>query len=220
MKTIILALIVAFIIPSANAQYKSLELTDTTKTVTTKLTLKLNEKPSAGDELIGQFFGGNLGGIALGFGAGYAGYLLTKQGHGEWDGAGGAILGFVAGHCAGSIIGVYGIGSSKNFTGDVGTTILGGVLGTGAGIGTLFIVQSPVVAWSTLAFPTAGAMIGFNSTLRYKTLENNNKSEFKDLGTHLKIKNDFEVPVLKVNFQLPKESEITKIPERFLLSLR
>lgn len=218
MKILLVILLVVVLIPSANAQYKSLELTDTT--VTTKPTLKLKEKPSAGEELIGQFFGGNLGGIALGFGTGYVGYLLTKRGHGHWDGAEGLILGFVAGHCAGSIIGVYGIGSSKNFTGDVGSTILGGVLGTGAGIGTLFIAPNEVVAWSTLAFPTVGAMVGFNSTLRYKTLENNNKSELKDLGSQLKIKNDFEMQVLKVNFTLPKESEISKIPERFLLSLR
>lgn len=202
------------------SQYKSLELTDTTKSVLLKPKLKL--KPEAKfEDLVGQFAGGNLAGGLLGLGTGYLGYVITRKGHGEWDGVGGLVIGFVAGHCAGSIIGVYGIGSSKDFTGDAGATILGGVLGTGAGIVTLFAVHNTPVAYSTLAFPTVGAMIGFNSTLRYKEIaDKKNVSELKDLGSHLKIKNDFEVNVLKINFQLPKESELSKIPERFLLALR
>jgi len=219
MKTIILFLIAVFIIPSANAQYKSLELTDTTKTVLPQPTLKLQERPSAGDELIGQFVGGNLGGLALGFGAGYVGYLLTKKGHGEWDGAAGGILGFVAGHCAGSIVGVQTMGSAKKYSGDVGATILGGVMGTGAGVGFLYLTQGyPPAVYLSAAFPTMGAMVGFNSTLYYK--DKNNVSELKDLGSHLKIKNDFEMNVLNINFQLPSEAEISRIPEQFLLSLK
>lgn len=222
-KAAVLILLMSFVlISSAKSQYKSLEILDTAKSVLSKPKLIL--KPEAKfDDMIGQFVGGNLAGGLFGFGGAYIGAAIDKsagKSHGEYAGFAGAIVGFVTGHCAGSIIGVYGIGSSKDFTGDVGNTILGGILGTGAGIGTLFIARSEVVAWSTLAFPTVGAMIGFNSTLRYKTLENNNKSELKDLGSQLKIKNDFEMEVLKVNFQLPKESEISKIPERFLLSLK
>jgi hypothetical protein len=222
MKTLLVLLLAVVLIPSANAQYKSLELNDTSKTVLQKP--KLSLKPEAKfDDMLGQFVGGNLAGGLVGLGGAYLGSAIDRglgKSHGEYAGFAGAILGFVAGHCAGSIIGVYGIGSSKDVTGDVGSTILGGVLGTSAGIGTLFVARNEVVGWSTLAFPTAGAMIGFNSTLRYKTLENNNKSELKDLGTHLKIKNDFEIEIVRVNFTLPKESEISKIPERFLLSLK
>jgi hypothetical protein len=223
MKTIILAIIVAFIIPSANAQFKSLQLTDTSKTLTTKPKLKL--KPEANfDDMIGQFVGGNLAGGLFGLGGALLGSAIDKgigKSHGEYAGFAGLLYGFVAGHCAGSIIGVYGIGSSKNVAGDVGATILGGVLGTGAGILTLYNVPSPAVGWSTLAFPTVGAMIGFNSTLQYKEIEyKKNVSEIKESGTHFKIKNDFEVNVLKVNFQLPNQLELSKIPERFLLALK
>lgn len=223
LKTIIVILLAVLLIPSAKAQDKSLELMDTAKFVLPKPKLIL--KPEAKfDDMIGQFVGGNLAGGLMGFGGAYLGAAIDKgigKSHGEYAGFAGALLGFVTGHCAGSIIGVYGIGSSKDVTGDVGNTILGGILGTGAGIGTLFVARSEVVAWSTLAFPTMGAMIGFNSTLQYKVMtDKKNVSELKDLGSHLKIKNDFEMNVLKINFQLPKESEISKIPERFLLSLK
>ncbi len=81
-------------------------------------------------------------------------------------------------------------------------------------------MHSPVVAWSTLSYPTIGAMIGFNSTLSYKdNADKKNVSELKELGTHFKIKNDFEVNVVKINFQIPKMSELSKIPESFLLAL-
>lgn len=221
MKTLLVLLLAVLLIPSANAQYKSLELSDTTKSVLPKP--KLLIKPEAKfDDMLGQFVGGNLAGGLVGLGGAYLGTAIDRgsRSHSHWIGYG-TIIGLVAGHCAGSIIGVYGIGSSKDVTGDVGSTILGGVLGSGASIGVLMGSPNEIIAWSTLAFPTAGAMIGFNSTLRYKEIaDKKNVSELKNLGSQLKIKNDFELEVLKVNFQLPKESEISKIPERFLLSLR
>lgn len=203
--------------------YKSLKLADTNKSVLLKQKLKLKPVPKF-DDMIGQFVAGNLAGGLVGLGGAYIGYAIETgagKSHGEYSGLAGALLGFVAGHCAGSIIGVYGIGSAKDVTGDAGATILGGVLGTGAGIGALFAVHNEVVAWSTLAFPTIGAMTGFNATLRYKEIaDKKNVSELKDLGTHFKIKNDFEINVVKINFQLPSTTEISKIPERVLLALR
>ena len=224
MKILIVLLFAVVFIPSANAQYKSLELSDTSKVISPKTKLSLQSKPPLKiDNIALQFIGGNVSGVLVGIGGAMVGGGIAKTlgARGEYAGFGGAVLGFVVGHCAGSILGVYGVGSSNDVTGEVGSTIMGGVLGTGAGIGTLYLARGDEeLMWSTLTFPTMGAMIGFNSTLRYKTLENNNKSELKDLGSHLKIKNDFEMNVLKINFQLPKDSEISKIPEQFLLSLK
>ncbi|MBX7047070.1 MAG: hypothetical protein K1X86_14665 [Ignavibacteria bacterium] len=204
-------------------EYKSLQLTDSSKSLLPKKKLNLKPEPKF-DDMLGQFVAGNLAGGLVGVGGAYIGAAIEKgigKSHGEYSGFAGALFGFIAGHCAGSIIGVYGIGSAKDVTGDAGATILGGVAGTGAGIGTLFAVHNEVVAWSTLSFPTIGAMTGFNSTLRYKEIAyKKNESELKDLGSHLKIKNDFEVNVVKINFELPKPKELSKIPEQFLLSLR
>lgn len=222
-KPVVLILLMSFVlISSAKSQYKSLELSDTSKIISgnqTKLNLQ-NKPPLQIDNMALQFVGGNVSGVLVGIGGAFVGAGISKVGgsHGEYAGLGGAVLGFVVGHCAGSILGVYGIGSVNDVTGDAGATILGGIAGTGAGIGTLYAVKNEGVMWSTLTYPTIGAMVGFNSTLYYK--DKKNVSELKDLGSHLKIKNDFEVEVFKVNFQLPKESEISKIPERFLLSLR
>ena len=218
MKVLILFLIAAFIIPSAKAQYKLHGLNDSTQSSPprTKLVLKPNVQV---DDIIGQFVGGNLAGALGGIGGAIVGAGISRVGgsHGEYAGLGGAVIGFVVGHCAGSIMGVYGFGSAKEVSGDLAYTILGGVAGTGTGLA-LLRTGDETIMWSTLTLPTVGAMVGFNSTLYYK--DKKNVSELKDLGTHFKIKNDFEVQVLKVNFQLPKESEISKIPERFLLSLK
>jgi len=205
MKKIILLLLAVVIIPSAQAQYKSLELNETTKEIIPPIKLTLNDKiKPTPDDLIGEFFLGNAGGLALGFGAGYLGYLVSKQGKGHMDGLGGALIGFVTGHCAGSIIGVYTVGSSKNLTGDLGSTILGGIAGTGTGIGFLYLTQSSL-AYAGFAFPTVGAMLGFNGTLKYKDAKDiNSESELKDLGSQFKIKNDIEVSVLSINFEIPK----------------
>ncbi len=142
-KVIILFLSLILISSSAKSQYKSLELNDTTQF--TKSTLpkpKLHLKPEAKfDDMFGQFVGGNLAGGLVGLGGAFLGYAIDRgisKYHGEWAGAGGALIGLVAGHCAGSIIGVYGIVTSKDVKGDIGATILGGILGTGASIGTLY----------------------------------------------------------------------------------
>lgn len=220
MKNFLVLLLAVVFISSANAQYKSLELTDTTKIILAKPKLLL--KPEAKfDDMIGQFGGGNMGGILLGLGGASLGYLIETGGHrkGEMAGLGGALIGLVTGHCAGSILGVYAVGSSKDVSGNIGSTILGGIAGTAGGIGFLYVVKGATpYAYLSAAFPTMGAMVGFNSTLYYK--DKKNVSELKDLGSQLKIKNDFELQVLKLNFQLPKESEISKIPERFLLALK
>ncbi len=202
-----LLLLAVVIIPSAQAQYKSLELSESSNEIIKPIQLKLNDKikPPA-EELIGEFFLGNAGGLALGFGLGYVGYAIDKGGgsRGHGAGLGGAIIGFVAGHCAGSIIGVYTVGSSKNLTGNLESTILGGIAGTGTGIGFLYLTQSPL-AYAGFAFPTIGAMVGFNGTLQYKDAKDINKeSELKNLGSQLKIKNDIEVNVVSINFEIPK----------------
>lgn len=220
MKTIIALLLAVVLIPSANAQYKSLEVSDTTKTISHKTKLSLQSKPSLEfDNMAMQLISGNVSGVLVGFGGAMIGAGISKIGgaHGEYAGLGGAFIGFIAGHCAGSILGVCGVGTSKEVAGDVGATILGGILGTGSGIALLYS-RDETLMWSTLTLPTVGAMVGFNSTLYYR--DKKNVSELKDLGSQLKIKNDFELEVLKINFQLPKESEISKIPEQFLLSLK
>ena len=206
MKKIILLLLAVVIIPSAQAQYKSLELTDATEINNSKIELTTSNSKSpkldAGNMAM-QFVAGNFGGVLVGFGGAIIGTGIAKAGgsHGEYAGFGGAFIGFVAGHCAGSILGVYGVGSARDVQGDVGATIIGGVLGTGAGLGTLYYARGDEnLMWSTLTYPTVGAMIGFNSTLTDKK----NVSEIKESGTHFKIKNDIEVNVIKINFEIPK----------------
>ncbi len=221
MKALLLLLVTVLFIPSAQSQYKLLELNDTAKTGIEVVKLKLDKPSLDPDRMVFQLVGGNVMGILSGLGGAIVGGGVARIGSsgGAYAGLGGAAVGFVLGHCAGSILGVNLAGSTKEVTGNVTFTVLGGIVGTGAGIATLYAARkNETVQWSTLTYPTIGAMLGFNSTLYYK--DKKNVSELKDLGSHLKIKNDFEVEVIKVNFEIPKMSKLSKIPESLLLSLR
>ncbi|MBS1492394.1 MAG: hypothetical protein JST55_02725 [Bacteroidetes bacterium] len=223
MKTIILAVSILFIFSSAQSQ-TSLKLLDKTagKTDTLKkLNLKESPKIDVGD-LAGEFALGNLLGGLGGFCIGAIGTGIEKSGgsHGEMAGFGGFVIGFIVGHSAGSILGVTQGISTSHVSGNIGLTILGGLAGSTASV--LYVANGNANSLGGYifagTFPTAGAMIGFNSSLYYT--DKKNVSEIKESGTHFKIKNDFEVNVIKLNFQLPNELELSKIPERFLLALK
>lgn len=115
----------------------------------------------AGELLLGALVG--TGGALVGL---LMGAAICDDGDGSCDAW--AIGGAYAGSVAAIPFGVRAAGSIGDQTGSLGATYLGGLLGGGGGLLMLANGRSNVTAVGLVLAPTIGAVIGFNSTRRYK----------------------------------------------------
>jgi hypothetical protein len=106
----------------------------------------------------------------LGTGAGFfGGGLLALAGNGdsnEYEMIGRFVLGGLVGTTVATAGGVHIVGSDENFRGSFGAAWTGALVGTVAGVAWLTATehQDPAITVIGIAFPTLGAMYGFNAT--------------------------------------------------------
>ncbi|HET7373982.1 MAG TPA: hypothetical protein VFJ20_11370 [Gemmatimonadaceae bacterium] len=124
----------------------------------------LSASKIAGEALVGSLFA--TGGGVIGAYAGY-GIDCINDCRGWAPGVTGPTIGGYAGLTLTAPLGVYLAGTSGNETGSLGATYLGAL--AGAGIGVLAgLSGSRIGELAMVLGPSAGAMIGFNLTRRYR----------------------------------------------------
>lgn len=120
----------------------------------------------SGGRLVGEVLLGGLAGTGGLFLGGLIGAGLCFDDGGEFACLGSVVIGAYIGGVLAVPLGVYAVGASGDQDGSLGSAILGSVLGSAIGFGSLLIGEELGVAL-LITGPPIGAMIGFNSTRRW-----------------------------------------------------
>ncbi len=120
----------------------------------------------SGGRILGEVLLGGLAGTGGLFLGGLIGAGLCLDGGGKIACLGSVVIGAYIGGVLAVPLGVYAVGASGDQDGSLGTAILGSVLGSAVGFGSLLIGEELGVAL-LITGPPIGAMIGFNSTRRW-----------------------------------------------------
>ena len=120
----------------------------------------------SGGRLLGEVLLGGLAGTGGLFVGGLIGAGLCSDDGGDFSCLGSVLIGAYIGGVLAVPLGVYAVGASGDQDGSLGSAILGSVLGSAVGFGSLLIGEELGVAL-LITGPPIGAMIGFNSSRRW-----------------------------------------------------
>lgn len=129
--------------------------------------------PLSGGRIVGEIIVGGLLGIVGGLIGGLAGAVVCADGDGEFACLGSVIIGGYFGGAAAFGLGVAAVGKSGDQDGSVGAAVLGGVLGAGVGLVSLFALDDGggnegAIVTLFVGAPIVGALFGFNATRRWR----------------------------------------------------
>ncbi len=131
-------------------------------------------------KIFGELLFGSIGSFGFGYIGAVIGASLTTQ-EGWFSGWIEAALGYLIGSTLGSSIGVYMIGVSGDETGSFGTTLGGSILGTGIGIGLLYMTAENNAEMGFISFTlaqSAGATIAYNASARKRYISRPDEAVF------------------------------------------
>jgi len=120
----------------------------------------------SGGRIIGEVLLGGLAGTGGLFLGGLIGAGLCLDDGGEFACLGSVVIGAYIGGVLAVPLGVYAVGASGDQDGSLGSTILGSVLGSALGFGSLLISEEIGVALLVTG-PPIGAVVGFNRSRRW-----------------------------------------------------
>lgn len=115
----------------------------------------------------GQFLAGMAGTGAGFFGGGLIAVILARNDSDSgYDLIGNFVLGGLIGTTVATAGGVYLVGTNDTFEGSFGSTWAGAAVGTLSGVGWMAFTEDthPALIAAGMAFPTLGAIFGFNAT--------------------------------------------------------